>query len=60
MTVTIEHVRHRLAPAADDPLPWEVQLYRTVCGRRLIGTVDSDRNTRHHQPASHRCGRCWP
>lgn len=58
MTVTIEPVRHRLT--ADDPLPWEAQLYRTVCGRRLVGTLDSTRDTRHHQPARHRCGRCWP
>lgn len=59
MTTVIEHVRHRVADDPD-PLPWEVQLYRTVCGRRFIGWFMQvpDRNARHHEPATSRCPEC--
>lgn len=58
MTTVIEHVRHRVADEPD-PLPWEVQLYRTVCGRRFVWTTRSTRDTRHHEPATSRCPECW-
>lgn len=58
MTTIIEHVRHRVAPEPD-PLPWEVQLYRTVCGRRFIGWRENTPAARHHQPATSRCPGCY-
>jgi len=62
MTTTIEHVRHRVA-AEPDPLPWDDQLYRTVCGRTFVGLPMPAQDTiaaRHHEPATSRCPGCYP
>ena len=55
LTVTIEHVRHRVAWTGQWPLP---NLALTRCGRRFLPRWEATRDTEWHRPARGRCEAC--